>query len=98
MDAEYVRLFSESMWPSGGELAPDPPARTDEQKLQMRVEAKSKLIGSLGSALKGIVGKDSCRQGATRLFEALQHGRLNKRFFYVFLECLLVRAPRAGAA
>lgn len=41
-----MRLFRESMWPEG-QLAGPLPARTDEEKLQTRLQSKQKLLSSI---------------------------------------------------
>lgn len=42
----YISLFKNSMWPNG-KLAESPPPKTDNQKLQTRLEAKEKFLNNM---------------------------------------------------
>ena len=88
--ADYVIMFKESFWPNGI-LAPAYGVRSDDCKMRTRVEAKAKLFGVLPDELKKIVGNSTARRGILRIFEMLQHPRLNKRLIYVIFEAFMIK-------
>uniref|UniRef100_H2YU39 PX domain-containing protein n=1 Tax=Ciona savignyi TaxID=51511 RepID=H2YU39_CIOSA len=84
----YLQSFLDSMWP-GGKLAPTQPMRTDDQKLQTKLELKVKLLQSIPEMLNGLVGQENAKQGVLKVFHALQDHRLNKHLFYTLLAELI---------
>eukprot|EP01135_Chromosphaera_perkinsii_P006063 Nk52_evm4s388 gene=Nk52_evmTU4s388 len=84
----YIKMFRETMWPNGI-LADAQPARSVDDKLKVKIEAKAKLLGNIPDELKRILGGSTCRNGGMRVFELLQHRTLNKRFLYAIMESWL---------
>lgn len=93
----YIQLFTKSWWPNG-QLAPTTPARTDEEKLKTRGEARRQFLNNIPEVLASLVGAQSAQKGATKVFDTLQNVNLNKQLFYVSLFCkstrLLIRRMR----
>lgn len=85
----YISLFKNSMWPNG-KLAESPPPKTDNQKLQTRLEAKEKFLNNMPDAVRTLLGEENGRRGAIKMFEVLQDTRLNKHLFYNLLEVFML--------
>lgn len=100
--AEYIIQFRDTWWPNGV-AAPEASERSQDCRTRTRVEAKSKLLGTLPDELKTIIGSKSAVAGILSVFEMLQYERLNKRLMYTVLEAALKkvggreRAPHAVA-
>ncbi|XP_015126178.1 sorting nexin-25 [Diachasma alloeum] len=84
----YIQLFTKSWWPNG-QLAPSPAARTDEEKLRTRGEARRQFLSNLPEVLASLVGAQSAQRGATKVFDTLQNVNLNKQLFYDIFEVLM---------
>ncbi|GFN79491.1 sorting nexin-25-like [Plakobranchus ocellatus] len=85
----YTQTFKESMWPDG-ELASMPAPRSDEQKQECRMQAKTKLLENIPDNLKTLVGEDNARRGVIKIFEVLQHKNFNKHLIYNLIELLIM--------
>nr|CAB3266459.1 sorting nexin-25 [Phallusia mammillata] len=80
----YLQMFIDSMWP-GGKLAEAAPQRTENEKLQTKLEVQVRLLQNIPEALNGLVGHENARRGTLKMFHALQDRRLNKHLFYNLL-------------
>nr|XP_026696627.1 sorting nexin-25 isoform X2 [Ciona intestinalis] len=80
----YLQTFLDSMWP-GGKLAPALQERTEDEKLQTKLEVRVKLLQSIPEMLNGLVGQENAKRGVLKVFHALQDQRLNKHLFYTLL-------------
>ncbi|KAJ9596971.1 hypothetical protein L9F63_012001 [Diploptera punctata] len=84
----YIKLLMKSWWPNGKLMTASSP-RTEEQKLKTRSEAKEQFLNNIPEVLSNLVGQQSARRGAMKVFETLQDPRLNKQLFYDLFEVLL---------
>ncbi|RUS75249.1 hypothetical protein EGW08_016984, partial [Elysia chlorotica] len=85
----YTQIFKDSMFPDG-ELPTMPVSRSEEQKLECRMSAKTKLLENIPDNLKTLVGEDNARRGVIKIFEVLQHKNLNKHLVYNLIELFLM--------
>ncbi|CAG5115635.1 unnamed protein product [Candidula unifasciata] len=85
----YTQTFKDSFWPDGDWAKPSPP-RSDQQKLDNRIQAKTKLLENMPDTLKTLVGEDNGRRGMIKIFEVLQNKNLNKHLLYNLLEIILL--------
>lgn len=83
--AEYIKAFRDSFWPEGTLAEPRPP-RDDNTKMRTRVVCKTKMLGSTPDELRHILGTDTVKIGAGRIFDMFQYRSLNRRLVYVCLE------------
>jgi hypothetical protein len=87
--AKYFAQSRNSWWPDGVLAAPLPP-RGASQRIDTKIAAKTLLIRFFTDYLKRLVGTNRCRKGAIYVFDALQHGKLNRRLFLVILEVFII--------
>ncbi|KAK0043037.1 sorting nexin-25 [Biomphalaria pfeifferi] len=85
----YIQLFKDSMWPDGQPPSPAQP-RSEQQKLDDRLQAKAKLLENMPDPLKTLLGEENGRRGMIKIFEVLQHKNLNKHLLYNLLEIFLL--------
>ena len=86
--AKALGALKQALWPGG--MAPEPVApRDDRAKYAARVCAKSVLLTLTTEQLQATMGSQTVKKGALRLFDMLQHSALNRRLFYVILECVM---------
>ncbi|XP_069940046.1 sorting nexin-25 isoform X2 [Cherax quadricarinatus] len=85
----YMHTVKDNLWPSHNELQAIRQARTEDDKLRTRYEAREQFVNNLPVLLCTLVGQQNARRGATKLFTTLQHHALNKNLFYTVLEVLL---------
>lgn len=78
----YIQLFTKSWWPNG-QIASSSLARTDEEKLKTRGEARRQFLNNIPEVLTSLVGAQSAQRGATKVFDTMQNVNLNKQLFYV---------------
>lgn len=78
----YIQLFTKSWWPNG-HLVSVTTARTDEEKLKTRGEARRQFLNNVPVVLTNLVGAQSGQRGAIKIFDSLQNVNLNKQLFYV---------------
>ncbi|XP_063224412.1 sorting nexin-25-like [Bacillus rossius redtenbacheri] len=83
----YIKKFIKSWWPNG-QLVHSPP-RSQQQKDGTREEARELLLANIPEVLSGLLGQQSARRGATKVFLTLQDQPLNKQLFYDLLEVVL---------
>uniref|UniRef100_A0A1I8FT42 Nexin_C domain-containing protein n=1 Tax=Macrostomum lignano TaxID=282301 RepID=A0A1I8FT42_9PLAT len=89
--AYYLQSFRDSFWPQGQPAAPYP-TRDSATLMRTRLLCRAKLLGSVSTELRQVLGNQTTRQGVARLFNMFQHANLNRRLVYVLLEgtvCLL---------
>ncbi|CAG9766867.1 unnamed protein product [Ceutorhynchus assimilis] len=84
----YVAQILKNFWP-GGALAPAGPNRSKEQRLETAREAKQMLINNVPEILTTLVGGTAAKNGAKKVFDALQEKNMNKQLFYEILEATL---------
>lgn len=83
----FLDTFRESMWP-GGERATSALAKTEEEQLATKQEAKLLLLSNIPEVLN-LVGQQNARKGAAKAFDILQDVRLNKQLLYDIFEAFL---------
>ncbi|XP_071452813.1 sorting nexin-25 [Hetaerina americana] len=84
----YVQSLIKSWWPNGILVEPSPP-RTEKEKVRTRWEAKELFLDNIPEVLSNLVGQQSARRGAIKMFETLQDVRLNKQLFYDLFEVVI---------
>ncbi|XP_030745715.1 sorting nexin-25 isoform X1 [Sitophilus oryzae] len=84
----YVAQILKNFWP-GGALAPAGPLRTKEERLETAQRAQEMLINNVPEILTTLVGGNAARNGAKKVFDALQEKNMNKQLFYEVLEIVL---------
>lgn len=85
----YTQNFKDSMFPDG-EIGAMPAPRSEQQKHECRMMAKTKLLENMPDNLKTLVGEDNARRGVIKVFEVLQHKNFNKHLVYNLLELFLM--------
>lgn len=78
----YVAQILKNFWP-GGTLATPGPIRTQEQRRETAQMAQQMLINNVPEMLITLVGSTAARNGAKKVFDALQEKNMNKQLFYV---------------
>lgn len=78
----YLTLFIKSWWP-GGELAANDSIRTREQKIETAITARKMFVNNVPEVLTNLVGTQTAKRGALKVFEIVQNPRMNKQLFYV---------------
>jgi sorting nexin-25 len=86
----YLHLFRDAYWPPHDQPTHRTTPPSDEEKRQMRLLAKQKLLNSIPAALKNLIGDEKARHGATKLFDAWQDSQINKHIFYTVLEMFMM--------
>uniref|UniRef100_A0A182QU64 Sorting nexin-25 n=1 Tax=Anopheles farauti TaxID=69004 RepID=A0A182QU64_9DIPT len=66
------------------------PERTEDEQEMIMNAARSLLQDNIPELLCSLIGAQNARQGALKLFEALQNPDYNKQLFYDLLETLMV--------
>ncbi|XP_021915515.1 sorting nexin-25 isoform X2 [Zootermopsis nevadensis] len=84
----YIKLLIKSWWPNGKLMTASSP-RTEEEKMSTRCDAREQFLNNIPEVLSNLVGQQSARRGAMKVFETLQDPRLNKQLFYDLFEMLL---------
>ncbi|XP_052862732.1 sorting nexin-25-like [Anopheles cruzii] len=67
-----------------------PVERTDDQREMIMNAARSLLQDNIPDLLCSLIGAQNARQGALKVFEALQNPLYNKQLFYDLLETLML--------
>lgn len=78
----YTSTLLKSFWP-GGVLASSYPTRTQEMQEQTANAARSLLINNIPEVMCNLVGAETAKHGATKVFETVQNATYNKQLFYV---------------
>ncbi|XP_046994876.1 sorting nexin-25 [Schistocerca americana] len=84
----YIQIISKAWWPNDKLIAPSSP-KTEEQKLETRSAAREELLNNIPDFLSTLVGQQCAQRGMSRVFEALQDQRLNKKLFYDIFEVVV---------
>jgi len=84
----YIKLLIKSWWPNGKLMTTSSP-RTEEEKLSTRCAAREQFLNNIPEVLSILVGQQSARRGAMKVFETLQDPKLNKQLFYDLFQVLL---------
>lgn len=80
----YTSALLKSFWP-GGVLASSYPVRTEDMQEMTADAAKSLIIDNIPEVMCNLVGAETAKHGATKVFEAVQNATYNKQLFYVSL-------------
>lgn len=78
----YTSTLAKSFWP-GGVLASSYPVRTEDMQEMAANAARSLLTNNIPEVMCNLVGDDTAKHGATKVFEAVQNATYNKQLFYV---------------
>lgn len=78
----FINLFIKNWWP-GGELAKPGAVRTSEERKNTAAEARELFISNVPEVLVTLVGANAAKNGAKKIFDALQNKEMNKQLFYV---------------
>lgn len=78
----YASTALKAFWP-GGVLASSYPERSDDMKEMTTNAAKALLIDNIPEVLCNLVGAQTAKHGALKVFEAVQNATYNKQLFYV---------------
>ncbi|CAL4157007.1 unnamed protein product, partial [Meganyctiphanes norvegica] len=86
----YLNTIKDNIWPIEDEgIETQEKIDTEEDKLNIRAEAREQFVNNLPVLLCTLVGQQNARRGADKLFTTLQHHALNKNLFYTTFEVLL---------
>lgn len=78
----YTSTLLKSFWP-GGVLASSYPIRTEDMQVEAANAARSLLINNIPEVMCNLVGAETAKHGATKVFETVQNATYNKQLFYV---------------
>ncbi|KAG8768998.1 Intermediate filament protein [Ceratobasidium sp. 428] len=84
----YITVFRDTLWP-GGKLKPTSVLRTDDEKMQTREQAHSKLSAIIPDLAANMIGRSNARRGARRMFAVMQNRRLNQHIVYSVIDEVL---------
>ncbi|GAB0096436.1 sorting nexin-25 [Sergentomyia squamirostris] len=85
----YASTALKSFWP-GGVLASSYPERTEDMSDMTANAAKSLLIDNIPEVLCNLVGAQTAKHGAIKIFDTIQNTTYNKQLFYEMLEILML--------
>lgn len=78
----YFSSILKSFWP-GGVFVSSCPERTQEEQDATAHKAKSLLIDNIPDVLSNLVGAQTAKNGAIKMFDEMQTHAYNKQLFYV---------------
>lgn len=81
----YVTTFRDTLWPDG-KLKPSSASRSDQEKMQTREQAHSKLSVIMPDLAANMIGRSNARRGARRMFAVMQNRRLNQHIVYTIID------------
>ncbi|CEL56796.1 Sorting nexin-12 OS=Schizosaccharomyces pombe (strain 972 / ATCC 24843) GN=snx12 PE=3 SV=1 [Rhizoctonia solani AG-1 IB] len=81
----YITTFRNTLWPEG-KLKPASVPRTDQEKVQTREQAHSKLSAIMPDLAANMIGRSNARRGARRMFAVMQNRRLNQHIIYTIID------------
>jgi len=84
---EYLEMFQDMMFPEEEYIEPE--EKNQQQRSATMDEARDAFLKNLPPVLKSLVGSDNSRQGAEKIFKALQNTHINKHLFYMMFEKFL---------
>lgn len=85
----YSTTALTSFWP-GGVLAATYPERNKESEEITATTAKSLLMENIPELFSNLVGQQTAKVGALKIFDAIQDPLFNKQLFYELLEILMI--------
>ncbi|KAJ6637054.1 Sorting nexin-25 [Pseudolycoriella hygida] len=85
----YTSTLWKSFWP-GGVLASSYPVRTEDMRDMAAKTARSLIINNIPEIMCNLVGAETAKHGATKVFEAVQNATYNKQLFYELLEIVMI--------
>ncbi|CAE6479330.1 unnamed protein product [Rhizoctonia solani] len=81
----HIAMFRNTLWPEG-KLKPASVPRTDQEKVQTREQAHSKLSAIIPDLAANMIGRSNARRGARRMFAVMQNRRLNQHIVYTIID------------
>ncbi|KAG5887977.1 hypothetical protein JTB14_035050 [Gonioctena quinquepunctata] len=84
----YITLILKNFWP-GGSLAYSQQSRSKQERLETAHKAQEMFINNVPELLTMLVGNTAAKNGAKKVFDALQDKNMNKQLFYELLEVTL---------
>ncbi|KAH7334603.1 PXA domain-containing protein [Rhizoctonia solani] len=81
----HISTFRNTLWPEG-KLKPSSVPRTDQEKVQTREQAHSKLSAIMPDLVANMIGRSNARRGARRMFAVMQNRRLNQHIVYTIID------------
>ncbi|CAE7148786.1 unnamed protein product, partial [Rhizoctonia solani] len=81
----HITTFRNTLWPKG-RLKPVSVPRTDQEKVQTREQARSKLSAIMPDLAANMIGRSNARRGARRMFAVMQNRRLNQHIVYTIID------------
>lgn len=84
---EYLEMFQDIMFPE--EEYVEPEQKSQAQRSATMDEAREAFLNNLPDVLKSLVGSDNSRQGAEKVFKAMQNTHINRHLFYMLFEKFL---------
>lgn len=85
----YASTALKSFWP-GGILAAAHPTRTEDMQEMTANAAKFLLMDNIPELLCNLVGAQTARHGAMKVFDGVQDAKCNKQLFYELIEILML--------
>ena len=82
----YLTLVKNSMWPSGGPLVKDKPARTPVMKKKSRKEANVVLMALIPELAGSVVGRANAQAAARKLWAVQNNERLMQHLAFRLLD------------
>ncbi|CAE6417308.1 unnamed protein product [Rhizoctonia solani] len=81
----HISTFRDTLWPEG-KLKPGSVPRTNQEKVQTREQAHSKLSAIMPDLAANMIGRSNARRGARRMFAVMQNRRLNQHIVYTIID------------
>lgn len=78
----YASSAVKSFWP-GGDLATASPSRSEDMQQMTANAAQSLLLDNIPEVMCSLVGAQTARHGALKVFNAVQSAAYNKQLCYV---------------
>ena len=84
----YLENYREAVWP-GGNASTLTVTRSDEEKAEIKQQAREKLLKNISIVMQTLISKGKCKVGLIKMFDAFQDSRANKQLFYSILEVFM---------
>lgn len=85
----YITLIMKSWWPAGV-LAKPYPERSLEEREETKVRAREEFVANVPEVLITLLGNNSAKYGAQKVFDTVQHKKMNKQLVYVSTHIFLI--------